>query len=130
MNCSVGVIPNVSWASEATAGSHSINSHQRETNFTNTAACVHMSLNNSGINIQCFHYRRRRRARRLGRSVGRGRRSNGALRIISREERRTGIFSSAFSLTDAAACLIHECKQNEIKGLICLFSYITFFRFL
>lgn len=29
-----------------------------------------MSLNNSGINIQCFHYRRRRRARRLGAASG------------------------------------------------------------
>lgn len=71
---------------------HSLSIHiKRETNFTNRAVCVHMSLSNSSINIQCFHYRQERRARSLRRSSGvlRGREkscTNSTLRIISREK--------------------------------------------
>ena len=35
---------------------------RNEANFTNGGLCVHMSLNNNSINIQCFHHRRQRRA--------------------------------------------------------------------
>lgn len=44
----------------------SLSIHIRERPVLQTEACVHMSLNNNSINIQCFHYCQKRRAPSLG----------------------------------------------------------------
>lgn len=69
----------------------------KDTSFTNRDLCVHMSLNNNSINIQCFHYCQQRRTRSLRCSVGvlRGREkscSNTTLQIISWEKSLHVIF--------------------------------------
>lgn len=88
---------------------HSLSIHIRsETNFTNGGLCVHMSLNNNCINIQCFQ------CFSLWCCSGRERScSNSVLKIMSWEQAHEIFFfffhfHLRFVLTEDAKCLIHE----------------------
>lgn len=91
---------------------------KRASDSPNGAVHVHVSLNNSSINIQCFHYHQPRRAPTR---VLRGRRqscSNSTLRTVPAG--KSAFFHLQFRPSEDAACLIHESKTDdrEIKEFL------------
>lgn len=113
---------------------HSLSIHiKRETVFTNAGVCVHMSLNNNSINIQCFHYCQQRRASESQMRWWRPQRTKEKLLrchvtyhfMGNRLTCEVFPFSSRLISTEEAACLIHESKQEGSVGFTGEKSIIT-----
>lgn len=84
---------------------------KRASASTNGAVRVHMSLNNSSINIQCFHYHQRRRGPRPrpGRTPARLLQKH----VLDRSSQENAFFFHLwFRPSEDAACLIHESKTE------------------
>lgn len=97
----------------------SLSIHIRERPVLQTEACVHMSLNNNSINIQCFHYCQKQRAPSLG-CIGIERKA-----AQTPTEKKTCV-SAPFSLrlVLTGGCMFYESRQKELERRSCYFSYL------
>lgn len=86
---------------------------KRASTSTNRAVRVHMSLNNSSINIQCFHYHQRRRGPPPASWEDAGEAAPAARSGPLQPGKCNFFFSHLwFRPSEDAACLIHESKTE------------------